>query len=62
MGGFSLGVVLAAGGLAVSAMYAIGGLAVAPHAIGAMGADPEFLRLLEKWWPGIREAFPDVGR
>jgi hypothetical protein len=62
LGGLAMALGLAAGGLAVSAMYAIGGLALAPHAIGAAGADPEFLRLLEKWWPGIREVFPGVGR
>ncbi len=62
LGGFALGVALAAGGLAISALYAVGGLALAPHAIGAMGADPEFVRLLERWWPGIREVFPDAGR
>ncbi|MEE8392234.1 MAG: zinc ribbon domain-containing protein [Anaerolineae bacterium] len=62
MGGLAVALYLAAGGLAVSAMYAIGGLALAPHAIGSMGADPEFVRLLEKWWPGIRDAFPDAGR
>ena len=62
LGGVSVALCLAAGGLAISAMYAIGGLTLAPHAIGALGADPEFVRLLEKWWPGIRKAFPDAGR
>lgn len=61
-GGLALALYLAAGGLAISTMYAIGGLALAPHAIGAMGADPEFVRQLEEWWPGIRNAFPDTGR
>jgi hypothetical protein len=62
LGGIALAVYLAAGGLAISTMYAIGGLALAPHAISSAGADPEFVRQLEKWWPGIREAFPDAGR
>src|SRR5215471_4307633 len=52
LGGVSIGLVLALGGLAVSAGYAIGGLALAPHFIGGNGADPEFLHLLEKWFPG----------
>ncbi len=55
-GGMALGVFLAAGGMALSFMYAIGGLAIAPHAIGASGADPEFVKILEKWLPGIRES------
>jgi hypothetical protein len=57
-GGLTLGLILAVGGLAVSTMYAVGGLAIAPHAISSLGADLEFLRLLEKWWPGIRVIFP----
>jgi len=61
VGGMSLALFLAVGGLAVSTMYAIGGMAIAPHAISSLGADPEFLRLLEKWWPEIREVFPRQG-
>jgi len=61
-GGIALALYLAAGGLAVSLNYAIGGLALAPHAISGAGADPEFVRILEKWWPDIREVFPDAGR
>ena len=52
-GGVSVGLLMAFGGLAVSAGYAIGGLAWAPHFIGGNGADPEFLRLLERWFPGF---------
>lgn len=52
-GGLSVGLLMAFGGLAVSAGYAIGGLALAPHFIGGNGADPEFLRLLERWFPGL---------
>jgi len=52
LGGLSVGALAAFGGLAVSAGYAIGGLALAPHYIGGNGADPEFLRLLETWFPG----------
>jgi hypothetical protein len=52
-GGLSMGLFMAFGGLAVSAGYAIGGLALAPHFIGGNGADPEFLRLLERWFPGF---------
>lgn len=53
---------LAIGGLAISGIYAIGGLALAPRAIGALGADPEFVRTLKELWPGIGHAFPDAGR
>jgi hypothetical protein len=62
LGGLALALYLAAGGVAVSTMYALGGLALAPHAIGSTGADPEFVRQLEGWWPGIRDAFPYTGR
>lgn len=55
LGGFAVAAGLAAGGLAVSAMYALGGLAIAPHAIGAAGADPEFLRLLERFIPSVEQ-------
>ena len=61
MGGLALALCFAVGGLAISTMYAIGGMALAPHAISGMGADPEFVRLLEKWWSGIRKAFPGAG-
>ena len=54
LGGVSIGVVLALGGLAVSTAYAIGGLALAPNYIGGNGADPEFIRLLERLFPGFR--------
>ncbi len=65
LGGLSVGILAAAGGLAVggafaiggaaiSLMYAIGGLALAPHYIGGNGIDPEFLKLLESLFPGIR--------
>ena len=64
LGGLSIGILAAAGGLAVggafaigggaiSLMYAIGGLALAPHFIGGNGIDPEFLRLLERIFPGF---------
>jgi len=55
LGGLSLALYFAVGGLAVSAMYAIGGLALAPHALGGTGADPELLRLLRQWLPGLPE-------
>ena len=32
----------------------VGGLALAPHFIGGNGADPEFIRLLERLFPGFR--------
>ncbi len=54
-GGVSLGLYLALGGLAISLQYAIGGLALAPHALGGTGVDPELLRILERWLPGIQE-------
>lgn len=57
LGGLALALFLAIGGLAVSTMYALGGLALAPHALGATGADPELLRQLERWWPDIGDVF-----
>ena len=62
MGGIALALYLAVGGLATSTMYAIGGLALAPRTISPLGADPEFVRLVEKWWLGIRSIFPGAGR
>lgn len=62
VGGLSLGLGLAVGGLAISMGYALGGAAFAPHAISALGADPEFARLLERWWPGIRDVLPGAVR
>ena len=61
LGGFSIGVLFAAGGIAFSAFYAIGGLALAPHSISSLGADPEFLEMLERWFPGVGNAFSDGG-
>ena len=61
LGGVALAAYLAVGGLAISLLYAIGGLAIGPYAISSVGADPEFLRQLEKWWPGISDLFPDAG-
>jgi hypothetical protein len=61
-GGMALGIYAAVGGLAISLNYAIGGLAIAPHAIGATGVDPEAVRWLESWWPGIRETIPALDR
>ena len=55
LGGIALALYLAAGGMAVSLQYAIGGMALAPYAISALGADPEFVRLLERWLPGLRD-------
>lgn len=52
-GGLALGGVFAVGGAALSLMYAIGGLALAPHFIGGNGIDPEFLRLLNQWFPNM---------
>ena len=54
-GGVSIGALLAFGGLAVSAAYAVGGLALAPNYIGGNGADPEFIRLLERLFPGFHD-------
>jgi len=58
VGGAAIGITFALGGVALSAKYAIGGLAIAPHAIGSTGADPEALKLLEKWFPDISKMFP----
>jgi len=54
LGGVSIGVLLALGGLAVSTAYAIGGLALAPNYIGGNGADPEFIRLMERLFSGLQ--------
>ena len=54
LGGVSLGLFGALGGLAVSAGYAVGGFALAPHFMGGNGVDPEFLRLLQRWFPDFR--------
>ncbi|MGD9099195.1 MAG: zinc ribbon domain-containing protein [Anaerolineae bacterium] len=62
LGGVALAIYLAAGGLAISTTYAVGGLALAPHAISGAGADPEFVRKLEEWWPDIGTAFPETGQ
>jgi len=53
-GGLALGGAFAIGGAAISLMYAIGGLALAPHFLGGNGMDPEFLQLLESLFPGFR--------
>ena len=57
-GGLSIGILFAAGGLALSALYAVGGIAIAPHAISSLGSDPNFVRLLESWFPGLQGTFP----
>ncbi len=57
VGGGAIGITFALGGFALSAKYAIGGLAIAPHVLGATGADPELLELLERWIPGISKSF-----
>jgi len=46
LGGIALAAALASGVLAVSLQYAFGGLALAPHALGAAGADPDLLHWL----------------
>jgi hypothetical protein len=62
VGGLSLGFMFALGGMAISTAYAIGGMALAPHTIGATGVDPEFLRLLEKWFPQLFRFLSNPGR
>jgi hypothetical protein len=57
LGGAAFGALLAVGGMAVSLMYAVGGAAIAPYTISAAGADPEIIRLLERWLPGVLEYF-----
>jgi len=59
LGGVGVGLVFAAGGMAFSLMYAIGGLALAPHALGPLGADPQLLRWLARWLPGMRALLPE---
>jgi hypothetical protein len=61
-GGIALALYLAVGGMAISLMYAIGGLALAPHTIGPTGVDPEFVRMLGKWLPGISDNLPESGQ
>ncbi len=58
-GGVGIGLLFAAGGLAASLGYAIGGLALAPHALGALGADPRLVRWLSRWLPGLRPLLPE---
>ncbi len=53
-GGLALGGVFAIGGAAISLMYAIGGLALASHYLGGNGIDPEFLRLINQWFPNMK--------
>ena len=53
LGGGAIGGVIAVGGLAVSLGYAMGGLALAPHFMGGNGVEAEFLRLLNRWFPGM---------
>jgi len=58
LGGGALALYFAGGGLAVSLRYAIGGAALAPHGLSSLGADPALLKLIEKWWPNVREFLP----
>jgi hypothetical protein len=60
LGGVAMAIFLAVGGIALSTLYAAGGLALAPHAIGALGADPDFIRSLNKLFPGILRWFPGL--
>lgn len=53
LGGIALAAALAVGGVAVSLQYAFGGLALAPHALGAAGADPDLLHWLGTLFPGL---------
>ncbi len=52
-GGLALGGIFAIGGAAFSLAYAIGGLALAPHFIGGNGIDPDFMKILENYLPGL---------
>lgn len=52
-GGLAVSLFLSVGGLAISLKYAVGGLGIAPYVIDAARTDPEFIRILESWWPGI---------
>ena len=61
LGGIAVALLFAAGGMALSLMYAIGGLALAPHAIGAQGADPAFVHLVGRWWRAVRGILPGRG-
>lgn len=62
LGGMALALYLAVGGMAISTMYAIGGLALAPHTVSSLGADPELLHQLERWFPALRDRFPGPDR
>lgn len=35
--------------------FAVGGLAIAEHTIDGRGVDPEMLRILVRWFPGIAD-------
>ncbi|MEW5827821.1 MAG: zinc ribbon domain-containing protein [Chloroflexota bacterium] len=54
LGGGAIGLFFALGGLAISGFAAMGGLALAPHFLGGNGFDPEFLRFLERFFPGFK--------
>ena len=62
LGGVAFALFLALGGLSISAMYAMGAFALAPRAIDALRVAPEFLRQLDRLWPGIPDTFQDLGR
>jgi len=62
LGGIALALYFAAGGLAISMGVAIGGLGLGARVISATGSDPDLLRRLERWLPGIRDAFPGTRR
>jgi hypothetical protein len=57
IGGLAIGILFAAGGVGLSMLYAVGGIALAPHAISSLGTDPSFVRLLERWFPGLSGMF-----
>jgi hypothetical protein len=58
LGGCAVAVSIAVGGLAVAGKVAVGGLAVAPHTIGGNGIDPEAVRILKEYIPGIDKLIP----
>jgi hypothetical protein len=60
-GGIALALCFAVGGLAVSKGIAIGGLAVGAQVVSGTRSDPELLRQLERWLPGIRDVFSGRG-
>jgi hypothetical protein len=62
LGGIAVALYLAIGGVAVSRMYALGAVALGSRVVSALRSDPELLRRVERWLPGLRDALHRMGR